>query len=53
MSKDRNSYDEGFDDVFEGGDYDHYKYSHDRSYRSGVEDALDEYEDENGEEWDD
>lgn len=46
MSKDRhNGYDEGYDDILEVGEYDSYKYSHDRSYRSGVEDALDELED--------
>lgn len=52
MIKDRhNNYDEGYEDAIENEDYDDYKYSHDRSYRNGVEDALDDLEDENEEDW--
>ena len=36
------SYDEGYDDVMEEGDYDWDRYFEDDDYASGVDDALDE-----------
>lgn len=41
------SYDDGYDDIYENGDYDWDRYQTDRDYADGVDDAMedDEYED--------
>ena len=39
------SYDDGYDDVYMDDDYDDYRYEHDAYYRDGVDDAIDEMED--------
>ena len=44
------SYDDGYDDVYMDGDYDYDRYNNDRDYAYGVDDAIEEYEEE-GEEW--
>ena len=36
------SYDEGYDDVDMDDDYDYYRYDHDNDYADGVDDAMDE-----------
>lgn len=45
------SYDDGYDDIFMNGDYDYDRYDKDRGYADGVDDAIDEYEEEFGEDW--
>ena len=45
------SYDEGYDSVYEDDDYDLDRYDRDQDYADGVEDAISDYEDEFGEEW--
>lgn len=40
------SYDEGYDDVYMDGDYDYDRYETDSDYAEGVEDAIDEDEEE-------
>lgn len=43
-SSSSNSYDEGYDDYYENGDYDQDRYDRDSSYADGVDDAMeDEY----------
>ena len=45
------SYDEGYDSVYEDDDYDLDRYDRDQDYADGVEDAISDDEDEFGEEW--
>lgn len=45
------SYDDGYDDIFMNGDYDYDRYDKDIAYADGVDDAIDEYEEEFGEDW--
>lgn len=44
------SYDDGYDDIYMDGDYDDDRYNRDSDYAEGVDDAIDELEEE-GEEW--
>lgn len=44
------TYDEGYEDVYENDDYDLDRYNSDSDYANGVDDALDDLEEE-GEEW--
>jgi hypothetical protein len=37
------SYDDGYDDFYMGGDYDYDRYDSDSEYADGVEDAMDEF----------
>ena len=46
-----NSYDAGYDDVYDNGDYDYDRYDRDGEYADGVDDALEDYYDEYGEDW--
>ncbi len=46
--KRRYSYEDGYEDVFEDGDYDDSRYEHDSEYADGVEDAFDDC---GGEDW--
>ncbi|MFQ7124350.1 MAG: hypothetical protein ACLRPR_04395 [Eisenbergiella sp.] len=39
------AYDSGYDDVFLDGDYDYDRYYNDSDYADGVDDALEDYED--------
>jgi len=45
------SYDEGYEDVYDNEDYDYDRYENDIDYANGVEDALEDYYEEYGEEW--
>lgn len=45
------AYDEGYEDVMDYEDYDYDRYESDSEYANGVDDAIDEYYDEYGEEW--
>jgi hypothetical protein len=45
------SYDKGYEDVYEDDDYDLDRYNSDSDYASGVDDAIDDYEEEEGEDW--
>ena len=38
------SYDDGYDDIYMDGDYDYDRYERDRDYADGVDDAMDEDE---------
>lgn len=38
------SYDDGYDDIYMDGDYDYDRYNNDRDYADGVDDAMDEFE---------
>ena len=38
------SYDDGYDDIYMDGDYDYDRYESDSDYADGVDDAMDEYE---------
>ena len=38
------SYDDGYDDIYMDGDYDYDRYDRDRDYADGVDDAMDEDE---------
>lgn len=38
----RDSYDDGYDDVYYNGDYDGYRYNRDWDYMTGVDDAMEE-----------
>lgn len=40
------AYDDGYDDVYMDGDYDYERYAHDWDYADGVDDAMDEFEEE-------
>ena len=42
-----NSYDDGYEDVYMDGDYDYDRYSRDRDYEDGAEEAMEEF----GEDW--
>lgn len=44
-------YDSGYDDVYWGEDYDIDRYDEDPDYANGVDDAIDDYEEEFGEDW--
>lgn len=37
-----NSYDDGYDSIYDDGDYDDYRYDRDSDYADGVDDAMDE-----------
>ena len=39
-----NSYDAGYDDIYMDGDYDYDRYDRDSDYADGVDDAMDEFE---------
>lgn len=45
------SYSEGYDDVYMNEDYDRERYRNDIDYANGVEDGIDDWEEEEGEEW--
>ena len=45
------SYDEGYDAIYDDDDYDWNRYQTDRDYANGVDDAMDDWEDEYGEDW--
>lgn len=45
------SYDDGYNDIYEDGDYDWDRYQEDLDYSTGVDDAMEEYYEEFGEEW--
>ena len=38
------SYDDGYDDIYMDGDYDYDRYDRDSDYADGVDDAMDEFE---------
>lgn len=38
------SYDDGYDDIYMDGDYDYDRYDRDSDYADGVDEAMDEYE---------
>lgn len=38
------SYDDGYDDIYMDGDYDYDRYDNDSDYADGVDDAMDEFE---------
>lgn len=38
------SYDEGYDDIYMDGDYDYDRYDRDSDYADGVDDAMDEFD---------
>ena len=44
-------YDDGYNDIYEEGDYDWDRYQEDDDYASGVDDAMDEWNEEFGEDW--
>ena len=44
-------YDDGYNDIYEDGDYDWDRYYEDDDYASGVDDAMDDCEDEFGDDW--
>ena len=39
-----NSYDDGYDDIYMDGDYDYDRYDRDSDYADGVDDAMDEFD---------
>lgn len=39
-----NSYDDGYDDIYMDGDYDYDRYENDSDYADGVDDAMEEFE---------
>lgn len=45
------SYDDGYEDIIEEGEYDIKRYDSDSDYASGVDDAREDFEEETGEEW--
>ena len=45
------SYDEGYDAIYDDDDYDWNRYQTDRDYANGVDDAMDDWDDEYGEDW--
>ena len=45
------AYDDGYNDVYEDDDYDWDRYQEDDDYASGVDDAIDDCEDEFGDDW--
>ena len=38
------SYDRGYDSIYEDGDYDWDRYQKDKDYADGVDDAMDEFD---------
>ena len=38
------SYDDGYDDIYMDGDYDYVRYDRDSDYADGVDDAMDEFD---------
>ena len=38
------SYDDGYDDIYMDGDYDYDRYDRDSDYADGVDDAMDEFD---------
>ena len=40
----KHSYDEGYDDIYMDGDYDYDRYDRDSDYADGVDDAMDEFD---------
>lgn len=46
------SYNSGYEDVMENDDFDWDRYENDLDYENGVDDAIDDYYDEFGEDWD-
>lgn len=47
-----NSYDDGYEDVFDNGDFDDVRYSRDPGYADGVEDAFDDVFEDGSGDWD-
>ena len=47
-----NSYDDGYEDVFEDGDFDDVRYSRDSLYADGVDDGFDDAYEDGGGDWD-
>lgn len=47
-----NSYDDGYEDAFEDGDFDYVRYSKDSLYADGVEDGFDDAYEDGGGDWD-
>lgn len=45
------SYDDGYNDIYDDADYDWDRYQEDDDYASGVDDAMDEWNEEYGEDW--
>jgi len=45
----RDSYDEGYDDIYLNEDYDEERYKYDSDYANGVDDAYEDWEDEDWE----
>ena len=45
------SYGDGYDDIYMDGDYDYDRYDNDDDYASGVDDAMEDAWDEDGEDW--
>lgn len=43
-SKTYDSYDDGYDDIYMDGDYDYDRYDRDSDYADGVDDAMDEFD---------
>ena len=43
-SKKSNPYDDGYDDIYMDGDYDYDRYDRDSDYADGVDDAMDEFD---------
>lgn len=43
-SKKSNTYDDGYDDIYMDGDYDYDRYDRDSDYADGVDDAMDEFD---------
>ena len=43
-SKTYDSYDDGYDDIYMDGDYDYNRYGRDSDYADGVDDAMDEFD---------
>lgn len=42
----QHSYDKGYDDIYMDGDYDWDRYNSDPDYADGVDDAMDEFDEE-------
>ena len=45
------SYDDGYNDIYDDADYDWDRYQEDDDYASGVDDAMDDWNEEYGEDW--
>lgn len=48
---DMDDYDEGYNSVYEDEDYDLERYHNDSDYARGVDDAMDDCEDDFGDDW--